>query len=232
MVSKSHQRIIRERIAVEPSDDLFSMPAPSNLRESQVKPISYDTAKTIILKYEWLGTMPPCVLKCFGIYFDGICGGAIVLSEPTHKNVVKAKTIPRDALYLSRGACAYWTPKNSASHLISTALKTLGDVIVFAYNDPRAGEIGQIYQALNWDYLGPSSGGTHAFTVGGKEISTRWLRRKYGTCAREFVESLYPDAAVVPSPRKGRYVGVYGNARYRKYWARRFKEFSKPYPKR
>jgi len=232
IIGKSHQRIIRERFSREGNGILFPDPSPENLRGALVKKISTKEAASIILKYEWLGTMPPCIKSAWGVFFDGVCGGAIIFSEPTQKNVVKAKTIPVDALYLSRGACAHWTPKNTASFLISAALKMMGNVVAYGYCDHRAGEVGQIYQALNWLYLGPSKGGAHAFTVDGKEVSTRYLRRKYGSCSIETVRNIYPGSDIKKAPRKGRYVGVYGDRRHRKYWDGQLRPLSLPYPKR
>jgi len=60
---------------------------------------------------------------------------------------------------LARGACVHWTPPGSASKLIASALKLLKEDdpnvrVVIAYSDTDAGEIGTVYQATNWYYIG------------------------------------------------------------------------------
>ena len=59
---------------------------------------------------------------------------------------------------IKRGACASWTPKNLGSKLIMWAcdwmVNNTQKRLFFAYADPVAGEIGTIYQACGFDYLG------------------------------------------------------------------------------
>jgi hypothetical protein len=70
----------------------------------------------------------------------------------------------RDIIKLvSRGASISWAPKNLGSWIVSRACKWMvqnTDFRMFeAYSDPLAKELGTIYQALNWTYLGQTSGG-------------------------------------------------------------------------
>src|SRR3990172_775454 len=46
-----------------------------SLKNSIVKPVSFETAKVIVEKYEWLKCMPSIVTHQFGIFFSGCCGG-------------------------------------------------------------------------------------------------------------------------------------------------------------
>lgn len=155
---KAHQSIIRENMATITSNKMLpEIPTNINLKEAIVKRIDFNTASTIILPYEWIGTMPlpKSCRYMFGIYFDGILGGAIVYVEPSTRAF--NKEYPRQVLQLNRGACAHWTPKNTASKLISSSLKVLkseGIKIIIAYCTQEAGEIGTIYQALGWWYVG------------------------------------------------------------------------------
>jgi len=59
---------------------------------------------------------------------------------------------------LMRGACAPHAPKNAASFLIRHAcrkvFKEFGWCVFFAYSDSDAGEIGTVYQASNWPFVG------------------------------------------------------------------------------
>jgi hypothetical protein len=66
------------------------------------------------------------------------------------------------AVCLERGACNHPAPPNAASFLISRAVRLAardyGWRIFYAYADPEAGEIGTVYQACNWLYLGQGVG--------------------------------------------------------------------------
>ena len=63
---------------------------------------------------------------------------------------------------VSRGASISWAPKNLGSWLVSKSVKWMvrnTDFRIFtAYSDPEAKELGTIYQAMNWIYLGQTNG--------------------------------------------------------------------------
>jgi hypothetical protein len=63
---------------------------------------------------------------------------------------------------ISRGACISWSPKNLASALVMFALRWMVKNTEFryftAYSDVEARELGTIYQACNFIYLGQASG--------------------------------------------------------------------------
>lgn len=234
---KAHQRLIREQISDAPPLDLFGEwwgDLNLSLQDTEIREIDRPTAEKIILEYEWLGTMPPFINKMFGIFFDGHCGGALVFSQRTESNLDNAKlsVIPEDALYLSRGACVHWTPQNTASFFIASVCQSLGNVSVLAYADITAGEIGQIYQALNWYCFKSDKSDATGYIIDGKSISTRTLKSRFGTQDRQFIQSMYPEKELIPVPRKLKYVGVYGNRRWRRQMHTRLKPHSIPYPKR
>lgn len=185
----------------------------------------------MILRYEWLGSMPRVISSCWGLFFRGEMGGALVFAEKPGANLTTSRggLVPSDALYLARGACAHWTPKNSASWFISAVCRQMGDVSVLAYADPAAGEIGQIYRALNWYYLGPSSGGPAAWLVDGKLWGTRSIQRRFGTRSVNALVATFPNAVIVPVPRKHRFLGVYGSKTYRRRLAKTLVGHLPPY---
>ncbi len=235
----AHQYKIRCQKEREDMGDLFGKwweGEDFSLQNSDVERIDAKTAASIILEYEWLGTMPPFIVECFGLYFPTkdfgrVLGGAIVFSRRMEQNLIDAGTlksvIPDDAIYLSRGACAHWTPKNSASNMIARAAKQFGNCTILAYSDPSAGEIGSIYQGLNWHYLGATADHSDpsGFQIDGKFHSTRVLRM-YST---ERVKEVYPNSTIVPSERKHRYVGVYGTSSYRRKTNQYLSAQAKPY---
>jgi hypothetical protein len=179
---KSYQRVIREKLAITKSNQSSYMDIPIKpcLDKSYIKRIDFNTASKIILQYEWIGTMPlpKSCRYIFGQYFDDVLGGVIVYVEPSTRQF--NKLYPRQVLQLNRGACAYWTPKNSASKLISQSLKDLKNdeiKLVIAYCTPEAGEIGTIYQALGWWYVGDTSP-SKVYFLDGHWISERTLADK------------------------------------------------------
>lgn len=68
---------------------------------------------------------------------------------------------------ISRGACISWSPKNLGSALIMFAVRWMVKNTAFryftAYSDTEARELGTIYQACNFIYLGQNSGAKHEY---------------------------------------------------------------------
>ena len=60
MIGKAHQRIIRDKKSKEIPNDLFGNywdNINTDIDNGIIKVIDYQTAKKIILEYEWLGSM-------------------------------------------------------------------------------------------------------------------------------------------------------------------------------
>ncbi len=161
IADKAHQRVIREREAlVEPH------PQMDNLRGCYVEPITRAEAEAVILRYEWLGTMGRGVAT-YGLRAPtGEILGAAVFGWPSavESRDVCGKERRELAICLERGACVHYAPLNAASYLISHAVRQAaqdnGWRIFYAYADPEAGEIGTVYQACNWLYIGQGVGRT------------------------------------------------------------------------
>ncbi len=157
---KAHQRIIREQAALLDA----RVPLP-NLAGCVVRACDKATAKRIILKYEWLGTLGRS-FACYALYSASSEVLGVVSFGPGPGDAARnvCGTEYRDvAVCLERGACVHFAPKNAGSYLIRHAVKLAhkehGWEIFYAYADPEAGEIGTVYQASNWKYLGPSRAG-------------------------------------------------------------------------
>lgn len=169
-VGIAHQYKIREaksRKALNTlmvNDDDFNNNISVELDKAVVKQVSRENAKQIILAYEWLGTMSN-TSHHYGIFFNDVCGGVVCYGNNCTANFNVPKEFGltiKEVWTLARGACVHWTPKGSASKLISQSLKLFKkDVpeaqVVIAYSDTNAGEIGTVYQATNWYYIGTGS---------------------------------------------------------------------------
>jgi hypothetical protein len=148
-----------------------------------VEPITRDEARRVILKYEWLGSMASTSLH-YGIMFGPYLGGVTcvgVNGSGTGGPYVQAQyglTKPELAI-LARGACVSWAPPGTNSKLVSwTARRVAVDYpptrLIVAYADVDAGEIGTIYQACNWFYVGQSdAAGVSIRSPEGRVVSFR-----------------------------------------------------------
>ena len=120
-----------------------------------------------IKRHEWLGKMPTRPTHRFIASYKGKLAGVIVMSTPNaFSNLLGKETRDLEKL-ISRGACISWSPKNLASSLIMFSLRWMVQNTPFrfftAYSDVEAKELGTIYQACNFTYLGQSSGARHEY---------------------------------------------------------------------
>ena len=120
--------------------------------------------KGFIERHEWLGNLPNRPTHRFiARHRDtGLLAGAVVMAIPNaFSNLLGKENKSREKL-ISRGACISWAPKNLGSWLIMRSIKWMvanTDFRYFtAYSDPEAKELGTIYQACNFTYLGQTSG--------------------------------------------------------------------------
>ena len=162
--SKCFQRHIREVTA-----EHDPRPSLANLKNAVVAQVSNRLAAQIILRFEWLGTMPGTTTFSYGLWPDAALHhkqedllGAVVFTKGGNVKAL-ASVGPYDStMILARGACVMRAGRNAASFLISRACKLAardhGVTHFLAYSDPEAGERGVIYRALNWKCLGPTGG--------------------------------------------------------------------------
>jgi hypothetical protein len=137
---------------------------------ARVREIDYDTAKAIIMKYEWLGNMGTTA-RTFGLFFGEELAGVTCFGHPQGTVVnVFGKENADKVYWLARGACVHWAHPHSASFLINESCKMFGlpwktargedkpaKFAFLATADTDAGEIGTVYQATNWLYIGRTS---------------------------------------------------------------------------
>lgn len=236
---KAHQSVIRDQLATASNNTLFTdiqIPKDINLQTALIKQINYKTASTIILPYEWIGTMPlpKSCRYMFGIYFNNILGGAIVYVEPSTRQF--NKLYPRQVLQLNRGACAHWTPKNTASKLIAHSLKELrklGIKVIIAYCTPEAGEIGTIYQALGWWYVGETTP-SKTYFLDSHWISERTLADKiaWAKTKEQRWQDKFSNLSTKTLSPKYKYVKILAENREASEIAQIYKFSPLPYPKR
>ena len=166
----AYQRQQRDRYADEPAPSAPHL----EVKRAQVRAVSRRIAEHVILKYEWLGTMVN-TSHHFGIFFGSYCAGVTCFgfTSTGGTNVHLPFALERmQVATLARGACVHWAPVGTNSKLVSYSCKLLAKAsdarLVIAYADSDAGEIGTIYQACNWVYIGTGSPTTQLVAPNGR----------------------------------------------------------------
>jgi hypothetical protein len=229
--AKAHQRLIREQRAREGAD---SGPPVVDIKQAEVRAISAPQARAIIEAHEYLGTMPAVPRFCFGIFFEGRLGGAVVYGDETGESlgVWDRYGYTGRIIALVRGACVHWAHPHAASKLIrrSMALLPRHYTVITATTDADAGERGTIYAACGFDHVGAmSKGGRALIRHDGKTLSGRQARRRFGTEGVHRLRALGVEA--VPVPRRARYFAFRGSKAERRRLRSAIKHIVKPYLK-
>lgn len=201
--AKCYQRHIRELYAETENHIRIE-----SLAGARVERISNQEASTIILKYEWLRTMASGTVACYGLKHDGEllgaacfgCLGGKIRQICIGSNTEETRELATKTICLTRGACVPWAPKNAASFLIRNACrqahKDFGWRVFFAYSDHDAGEIGTVYQACGWYFIGDSfrKGKYHTdyVSVDGKQMSSYAKNHKRVSRAQLIAEGWKP----------------------------------------
>lgn len=192
-----------------------------SVKSAVVRPIRYALAKQVILKYEWLGTMGKSNFH-FGIFFGAYCAGVtcfIVGGAGAGVNVAAEWGLNQNELaYLVRGANCHWAPKGANSKLVSWSCRLLSAIrpevrMAIAYADTDAGEIGTIYQAANWAYVGKGSSTQQWIAPNGRIYDQKFasnLAKRSGLPRKAFVLTLRAQGwTEQASNPKHRYVFVF-----------------------
>jgi len=176
--------------------------------------------KRFIERHEWLGNLSQYTTHWFACYHtpvnnltewmedngDGCSGyapnifehkilaGVILFNMPNAFSKTIGENTKDLERLISRGACISWSPKNLASSFLMWSIKWMVDNTQYrlftAYSDPTAKELGTIYQACNFYYMGQNAGTTTRYVnpYTGKVVSDRYFRQK--TAYRKFANEL------------------------------------------
>ena len=235
-VKKAHQRSIRDA-----EQKKHPRPVEANLDGAVVRSISVDEATPFILRYEWLGSMSSIPQACYGLFTkaNGLTSVTVFgMGGGTQSHDLCGREHRHKVICLERGANAHWASKNAGSYITAHACRLAcaehGWEIFYAYSDPRAGEIGTIYQAANWHYIGTTRTAEqqgkatqrqHWRYPDGTFITSRTMRRWFGGAEVARFAGLVPEW----QPDRARYVHFERN---KKRWRRLLRYNILPYPKR
>lgn len=156
------------------------------------KELVWKEAKEFIERHEWLGKMGLYPTYIFTARYEGILCGVLSFDMPNAFSKMLGDDTKKIERLIGRGACISWSPKNLASSMISCAIKELVKTTNYrlftAYSDPEAKELGTVYQACNFYYLGQKSGAAYQYKIReDKWVSDRYFRSRsfYKKIARE-----------------------------------------------
>lgn len=160
--------------------------------QNEEKKNIFPEVKEFIEKHEWLGKLSLYPTHFFTARYNGILAGVVIMDMPNAFSKLLGDNTKQIERLISRGACISWSPKNLASKLISFAIKWMVKNtqyrIFTAYSDTKARELGTIYQACNFYYLGKKSGAGYQFKINdNKWVSDRYFRSRsvYKRLAKE-----------------------------------------------
>lgn len=143
----------------------------------------WDEVKGFIERHEWLGRMGLYPTHIFTARYKGILAGVVVLDMPNAFSKMLGEGTKKQERLISRGACISWSPPHLASALIMFGIRwAVANTqyrLFVAYSDPEAGEIGTIYQACNFHYLGAFFGARKQYQIpNGRWVSDRYFRSR------------------------------------------------------
>lgn len=212
-----------------------------DVKRAIVRAVSSEFAKQIIYKYEWLGTMANSTYH-YGIFFGAFCAGVTCVAVATGtggNNVPKMFNLDHHELAtLTRGACVHWAPPNTNSKLVAYTCKLVGKAstakLIIAYADTDAGEIGTIYQACGWNYIGRGSSTTQYISPNGRIYDQRnishWSKNHDVSWKEQRSKLLLGGWHEQDSNPKHRYVSILD--RSDRALCRLVEKMTLPYPKR
>jgi hypothetical protein len=200
--------VIRERLAAD-----GAAARTADIGTARVLPISTVEAAALITQFEWLGTMPAVSRHCFGLFFGGALGGAVVYGDAYGENLgvwqrygLAGKIIALLRLY-PLGASARG---QQADPPVGWTLLPKHYTVMTATVDDEAGEIGTVCQAAGFDYVGlMHQGGRTLVRINGWTMWERQAGRLTGTQGARALARLGFDA--VPVPRRARYFAFRGD---------------------
>tara|TARA_R110001599_G_scaffold46232_1_gene135720 strand:+ start:107 stop:889 length:783 start_codon:yes stop_codon:yes gene_type:complete len=246
---KAHQKIVRDEMAQKKSDDLFGNwwdEVDVDISKAVVRETTQETAKKIIEEYEWMGCLAAVNWYFYGIFFDNVCGGVVCYGQEYIENlgIWDKYGYTGKIILLNRGACVHWAHPHSASKLIRQSMKMLPKKyeVVTCTVDDLAGEIGTIYQACGFDYVGSMrdanpnvnsrKGDRSAWRINGKLYGPRAMRQKFGTTKIDSIRKKHPNVEHVKQNSKGRYFAFRGSKKSKKENKKSIDYLIKKYPKR
>jgi hypothetical protein len=183
---KCHQRVMKEERL---EGDLKALPFDPGILPLSEYVFSAESVseevKQFLLTYEWLKSVGVYPKRCFVMRLRGYLAGVQVLNEPaSYSKILGSDTMKYECL-VQRGATVSWAHQHLGSHMLMKSIdwmvENTGKRLFVGYADPKAMEVGILYQACNFVYLGDKFGVKekyrHPIYRKGKEFCAHSLKR-------------------------------------------------------
>lgn len=161
------------------SDEIKKLRCDDFVFQQEEKSIVFNEVKNFIVKHEFLQRLSLYPTHFFTARYKGILAGVVIMDMPSAFSKILGEDTRKIERLISRGACISWSPKNLASALIMFSIKWMVKNTRFrlftAYSDSEAKELGTIYQACSFYYLGKKSGSGYQY----KTEADRWVSDRY-----------------------------------------------------
>ncbi len=123
--------------------------------------------KCFIERHEWLGKMPARPTHRFVATYRKHIVGVVVMATPYGFTNIFGKENAQLEKLIARGATISWAPKHTGSWIVMKSIRWMVKNTQYrffsGYSDTAANELGTVYQACNFIYLGKKSGTKHEF---------------------------------------------------------------------
>jgi hypothetical protein len=260
---KCHQRIVRELMAEQPDPLLSEKKAlAADFKNASLREISLADARNLIVAQEWLGNLPGGTEHAFGLCYGNYLAGCVCFGS-TAGTKVKASVCgaahANKVTTLTRGCTLAWADPirrstdgrthtgSAASFLISAACREMtkkGYNVFVAYADPKANELGSVYQSVGWNFCGYTNPTEKFKRPDGKVYDARNVHlltrdRRFGMLRYKRSRAQQKELLISEGceffkddTRKLRYVGFYGDRRTKRILRAALRWETLPYPKR
>jgi hypothetical protein len=138
-----------------------------------------------VQKYEWLRSIGVSAKWCFSARVHDILAGMQAFNEPAAYSGTFGKDAIKLECLIQRGCTISWAHEHLGSKMLMYSVRWMvnntSKRVFYGYSDPSAGEIGTIYQACNFKYLGNTFGTDWKYTNpnwrNGKEFCAHSMKR-------------------------------------------------------
>jgi hypothetical protein len=176
-----------------------------------VGPVGRDAALWAVRAYHYSRTLPSGRCLYWGIWFDGVFIGVVVVSRGACANIGEPFKLGQNRIAeVTRIALR---PGHAApvSQVLSVVVRLLsrsnaGLALLISYSDQRQGHDGRgVYAACNWTYLGETAREATLW-IHGREVHARTVSSKYGTRDLTWLRAnVDPQARRIDCPPKHRW---------------------------
>jgi hypothetical protein len=185
------------------------------------------------MRWHYSGTLPSGKCLYWGIWFDGVFIGVVIISRGACANIGRRWNLPQDRIAEVSRISLRSGHAVAVSRVLAIVVRLLrrsnpGLELLISYSDQRQRHTGLgVYGACGWAYLGQTAREATLW-IRGREVHARTVSSKYGTRDLAWLRAnVDPQVRRIDCPPKHRWALALSSA-MREPLAR----LAQPYPKR